>query len=177
MPNIVYIAISLDGYIADQDEGLDWLNNYPNPEANDFGFSDFMAGIDALVMGRKTFEMVASFGGGWPYPVPAFVLSGSLKEVPKALSGKVEVVQGELSNIVGQLNARGLNNLYIDGGFTIQNFLAADLIDELIITRLPILLGGGIPLFGTLEEPVMFEHLKTETFGNGITQSKYVRKR
>ena len=175
MANIVYIATSLDGYIADKNEGLDWLNTYPNPEGSDFGFGEFIAGIDALVMGRKTYEMVASFGGEWPYPVPVFVLTRSLNEVPPTLTDKVEFIQGEPAEVVRQLKARGFENLYIDGGVTIQNFLAADLIDELIISRLPILLGGGFPLFGELAEPLAFQHVETEALSNGMTKSRYVR--
>jgi len=88
MPNVVYIATSLDGYIADANGSLDWLNTVPNPDSTDYGFADFMDGIDALVMGRKTFETVLGFGGDWPYSKPVFVLSSTLKALPETLQCK-----------------------------------------------------------------------------------------
>ncbi len=174
MANYVYIATSLDGYIAASDGGLDWLMEIPAPGGEDYGYAEFMATIDALVMGRKTFEKVLTFGD-WPYDKPVFVLSTTITEVPEHLAGKVEIVHGELKELTGTLNQRGYNNLYIDGGVTIQNFLQQDLIDEMIITKVPTLLGGGIPLFGTLDEPIKFKHVKTEIYDNGLVKSRYSR--
>ena len=94
MTNYVYIATSLDGHIATSEGGLDWLNEVPNPEQSDYGFADFMSGIDAIVMGRNTFETVRSFGV-WPYERPVFVLSENLPEIPAELAGKAELVGGE----------------------------------------------------------------------------------
>lgn len=177
MSNIVYIGTSLDGYIADRDGGLDWLQRVPNPDHSDFGFADFMAGIDALVMGRITFETVCSFDVDWPYSKPVFVLSSTLDDVPEALQGRAEIVSGSLPNVLETLHNRGLNRLYIDGGKTVQSFLAQDLIDELIITRVPILLGGGTSLFGSLAAPLELEHLSTDVLNGTIVQSHYRRKR
>ncbi len=123
MPNIVYIATSLDGYIADQNNQIDWLHDLPNPEGSDFGFADFMNEIDALVMGRNTFDMVTSFDCEWPYTKPVYLLSTTLRSVPEEYQGKVFLVNGEIQDIVAQLNRQGLNRLYIDGGKTIQSFL------------------------------------------------------
>ncbi|MGI9276141.1 MAG: dihydrofolate reductase family protein [Endozoicomonas sp.] len=175
MSNIVYIATSLDGYIADSDGGLDWLQTVPNPEHDDFGFAEFMAGIDALVMGRNTFDVVCGFGGEWPYPKPVFVLSSSLKEIPAEYKDKAELVCGSLKEVVESLRQRGFNNLYTDGGKTIQSFLQAGMIDEMIITRIPILLGGGIPLFGSLPEHMTFEHVGTKVLLDALVQSHYRR--
>ena len=122
MSNIVYIATSLDGYIADSDGGLDWLQTVPNPHQDDLGFNDFMAGIDALVMGRNTFDVVCGFGGEWPYPKPVFVLSSSLKEIPDEYRDKAELVSGSLDEVVASLHQKGFRNLYIDGGKTVQGF-------------------------------------------------------
>ena len=91
MSNIVYIATSIDGYIAKKDGGLDWLNEVPNPDKSDFGFSNFMDSIDAIIMGRNTFEIVLSFGE-WPYNKPVFVLSNTLKTVPDNLKNKAEIL-------------------------------------------------------------------------------------
>lgn len=139
MTNYVYIATSLDGFIATPDGGLDWLFDIPNPDQSDYGYSEFMGGIDAIVMGRNTFEKVLTFSD-WPYNKPVFVLSNSLTAVPEPIVAQAEIVKGDIKSLVNQLHQRGYQNLYVDGGKTIQSFLKADLIDEMIITRVPILL-------------------------------------
>ena len=150
MSNIISIATSLDGYIADKDGGLDWLHSIPNPENLDMGWADFIDRIDALVMGRKRFEKVCSFDCEWPYRKPVFVLSDSMKSIPEGYEGKAEPIKGSVSEVIEAIHQKGYNHLYIDGGVTVQSFLKEDLIDEIIITIIPILLGGGIPLFGEL---------------------------
>ena len=177
MANYVYIATSLDGFIATPDGGVDWLDEIPNPDQSDFGYSEFISHIDAIVMGRNSFEKVLTFGD-WPYNKPVFVLSNTLKAVPENLVDTVEIVSGtDIKSLVHRLNKRGYQNLYIDGGRTIQSFLAEDMIDELIITRIPILLGQGIPLFGMLSHPLQFHHEKTEVFNNLLVKSAYRRLR
>lgn len=174
MVNFVYIATSLDGFIATIDGGVDWLNEIPNPEGHDYGFTEFMKGIDALVMGRKSFEKVLSFGV-WPYDKPVFVLSRSKLNIPEELADIVKITSGSPREIVNQLAQLGYQNLYIDGGLTIQGFLDADLIDEMIITRVPILLGGGIPLFSTLSQKMQFILKKTEALNDMLVKSHYSR--
>ncbi len=171
----VYVATSLDGYIADANGGLAWLSALPNPDGSDYGFAAFLAQIDAIVMGRRTFEAVVGFGGEWPYPKPVFVLSRTLSGVPTELEGKVEILSGSPAEVMAALGARGYERLYIDGGRTVQQFLAADRVDEMVITRVPVLLGGGVPLFGALDTPLWFEHAGTEDLGNGLTTSRYRR--
>jgi len=175
--NVVYIGCSLDGFIADKDGGLDWLESIPNPKNSDMGYHSFMEGIDALIMGRKTFEMICSFEGEWPYSKPVFVLSTTLKRIPEALEGKVTMLQGSLAAIIETVNKKGYRRLYIDGGSTIQQFLIEDLIDELIITTIPVLLGGGVSLFSDLPKVLMFEHVKSTLFLDEIVQNHYKRKR
>lgn len=177
MTNKVFIATSLDGYIADKDNKIDWLHQLPNPDGDDFGFDAFIAGIDALLMGRNTFEMVLSFGVEWPYSKPVFVLSNSLTHVPKGYEGKVFLVNGELQKIVKNLAKPGYHNLYIDGGKTIQSFLKEDLVDEMILTRIPVLLGGGYPLFGDLPEPLGFKLLASKKYIDKVVQNHYIRDR
>ncbi|MGS0673722.1 dihydrofolate reductase family protein [Shewanella sp. 30m-9] len=177
MTNIVYIATSLDGFIADRNNKIDWLHDIPNPDGSDLGFSDFMTGVDALIMGRNTLEIVLSFGIDWPYTKPVFVLSHTLTALPDALEGKVFLVNGPLNEVLKQVKAQGYNNLYIDGGKTIQSFLQEDLIDELIITTIPILLGEGIPLFGKLASPLKFKHVKAERLVDCLVQNSYIRLR
>jgi dihydrofolate reductase len=176
MHTSVYIAVSLDGYIATPDGGVAWLERIPNPSGSDFGWSAFLSDIDAIVMGRRTYETVLSFGE-WPYAKPVFVLSDSLHELPDELSGRVELLRGEAESVTADLGARGYGRLYVDGGVTVQRFLAADRIDELILTRVPVLLGEGIPLFASLPAPLTFRHAGTETFENGLVKSRYVRQR
>lgn len=176
MANIIYIATSLDGFIAASDGGIEWLNEIPNPEQSDYGWSDFISGIDAILMGRNTFEKVLTFGF-WPYEKPFFVITNSLKKLPKDIVGKAEIVKGSINEVIDQLNQRGYINIYVDGGKVIQNFLAEDMIDEMIITKVPILLGKGIPLFGEQEQSRMFRHTKTEIYNNSLVKSHYVRER
>lgn len=177
MSNVVFIATSLDGYIADKNDGLGWLESVPNPDNLDFGYANFIDTIDALVMGRKTFETVYGFGGQWPYTKPVFVLSRTLAAVPEELQDKVEIVNGPLTEVIESIRQKGYLQLYIDGGVTIQSFLKEDLIDEMTITHIPILLGGGASLFGDLPEHIEFEHVSTEVMLDEMVQSRYRRKR
>ena len=174
---IIYIAISLDGYIADKNGGVDWLESIPNPDKLDMGYVDLIDRIDALIMGRKTFEKVCSFDCDWPYSKPVFVLSNSMKSIPEGYEGKAEPIKGPLSKVIAAIHKKGHKHLYIDGGVTVQSFLKEDLIDEMIITVIPTLLGGGIPLFGQLPEPMDVEHVRTEVFLNAIVQNHYRRKK
>lgn len=176
MANIVYIATSVDGYIATEDGSVDWLHEIPNHTGSDYGFSKFMERVDALVMGRNTYETVLSFGGDWPYAKKVFVLSNNLKEIDASLAGKVELISGDLKNVVKSLNEKGFENLYIDGGKTVQSFLKEDLIDELIISRIPIILGAGIPLFEKSGNTLRLKHRSTEVLGEELVQSHYVRR-
>jgi dihydrofolate reductase len=175
--NKVFIAKSLDGYISDRNGKLEWLNAIPNPENNDMGYSEFIDNIDAVVMGRTTFETVCSFGIEWPYKMPVYVLSRTLESPGEGYRGRAEIINGPLKDIVKQLNQKGFNRLYIDGGLTIQRFLREDLIDEIIITTIPVMLGGGNRLFSDLPSELEFSHVDTHVFLNEIVQSHYIRKR
>lgn len=176
MANYVYIATSLDGFIATSEGGLDWLYDSPNPQHSDYGYAAFMSNIDAIVMGRNTFEKVLTFSP-WPYKKPVFLLSNSLKELPQDILGKAEIVSGDIRKLTDRLNGQGYRNLYIDGGAVIQSFLQEDLIDEMIIARIPILLGEGFPLFGKLGQHLKFRHKKTEIYNNIQVKSHYIRER
>lgn len=175
--NSVFIATSLDGYIADKKGGIDWLHAIPNPDQDDMGYVAFNTEIDALVMGRTTFETVCGFDVEWPYDKPVFVLSNKMNEIPESHQGKAFLLKGTLMEILNQIYDRGFNRLYIDGGTTIRNFLKEDLIDEMILTKIPILLGGGASLFGDLPNELEFELIETKTYLNQVTQSHYKRKR
>ena len=175
--NSIFIATSIDGYIADKNGGLDWLHSIPNPENNDMGYVEFTNRIDALVMGRKTFETVIGFDVPWPYSKPVFVLSNKLKEIPESHRDRAFLVKGTPAEILEQIHKKGYQRLYIDGGTTIISFLKSDLIDEMILTTIPILLGGGSSLFAELPNELKFELVGTKTFLNQITQDHYKRKR
>ena len=174
MTNYIYIATSLDGFIAGKDGDIGWLNEISNPSNSDYGYAEFIEKIDALVMGRKTFELVLSFGV-WHYEKPVFVLSNSLDKVPEGMEDIAEIVKGDLKTLVNSLKKRGYENLYVDGGSVIQSFLKEDLIDEMIITRVPILLGEGIPLFGKLENHMKFKLVKNVSYYETLVKCHYIR--
>ena len=174
MTNSVYIATSLDGYIATQSDGIAWLNNFPNPTNSDYGYHEFIDSIDAIVMGRRTYELVST-ETPWPYQKKVFILSSTLTEVNPEMVDRVEIVTGDVSTIVSKLHQQGYQHLYVDGGATIQSFMKKQLIDELIISKIPVVLGGGVPLFSLLEQPQWFEHCSTEVFEGGLVKSHYRR--
>jgi dihydrofolate reductase len=171
----VFIATSLDGFISRADGSIDWLNeaNTRIPTGEDCGYSRFMSAVDALVMGRNTFEQVLGFEE-WPYgSTPLVVLSRQLKALPEKAPATVSLSAQEPKELVGRLSKQGLNRLYVDGGLTIQSFLAADLIDEITLTVIPVLLGSGKPLFGGLSKDAALELLESRAFDFGFVQSKY----
>jgi dihydrofolate reductase len=163
----VFIATSLDGYIARPNGEFDFLPDVVEPH----GYDEFMAGVDALVIGRKTYETALSFGA-WPYEKPVFVLSTSpLAAAPQG--ALVEHLSGEPADIAAQLGALGIGHVYVDGGVTIQRFLRAGLVKRLIITRVPVLIGSGIPLFGPTDRDIALTHIATRHYPSGLVQSEY----
>ena len=166
----VFIGTSLDGFIARANGDLDFL---PPGGGEPHGYDEFMATVDALVIGRKTFETVLTLDT-WPYGhKPVFVLStGKLSPAPSEAT--VERMSGTPAEIVSQLAARGIQHIYVDGGITIQRFLATGLIQRLIITRVPVLIGAGIPLFGAVQRDIALRHVGTRQYASGLVQSEYV---
>lgn len=181
MKLIVYIATSLDNFIAAEDGNVDWLNAYSGPEDEDYdkpeyGFFGFMESVDAVLMGRKTFETVLGFGEWW-YTKPVFVLSSNMKSIPSEYADKAELVSGKIETVLARLEERDFQSLYVDGGLLIQSLLEKDLVDDMIITRIPILLGNGIPLFSDVPAYQHFELIHTEEFPNSMIMSHYRRLR
>jgi len=166
----VFVGTSLDGFIARANGAFDFL---PADGGEPHGYKEFIATVDALVMGRKTFETVLSFDA-WPYGAkPVFVLSTRpLTSIPEG--AVVERMSGAPDAIVAQLAARHIRHIYVDGGVTIQRFLEAGLIQRLIITRVPVLIGSGIPLFGPLQRDIILQHVETRQYASGLVQSEYV---
>jgi dihydrofolate reductase len=171
----VFIATSLDGFIARANGDLDWLTGAESTSTEqDYGYQEFMDTVDTIVLGRNTFELVLTFDT-WPYGgKKVVVLSSKPKAVPPHLVDDVEWLSLPAQRLVERLTAQGATHLYVDGGKTIQGFLNAGLIDELTITRVPILIGTGVPLFGPLNYDVRLIHIATRQFENGFVQSKYL---
>ncbi|WP_243384638.1 dihydrofolate reductase family protein [Geothrix alkalitolerans] len=166
----VFVGTSVDGFIARLNHDLDWL---PEGGGEAHGYEEFLAGVDALVIGRKTFKKVLTFDP-WPYGSKrVVVLSSQPLRLPSAIGSAVEQMAGSPAEIVARLAASGATNLYVDGGITIQRFLRAGLVDRLIITRVPVLIGEGIPLFSTLPHDIHLRHVATRSFPSGLVQSEY----
>lgn len=169
MKTSVFVGTSLDGFIARPNGSFDFL--FP-AGAEPHGYDEFMATVDALVIGRNTFEAVLNLPS-WPYGErPVFVLS-SRALTPPPLDAVVERISGTPSEIVSQLAARGIGHIYVDGGITIQHFLRAGLVQRLTITRVPVLIGNGIPLFGFTQRDILLRHVATRHYATGLVQSEY----
>jgi dihydrofolate reductase len=172
----VFIATSLDGFIARPDGSIDWLNeaNTVVPSGEDCGYDEFMQLIDVLVMGRNTFEQVLSFDA-WPYgDRRVVVLSSKPLHLPAHLPATVSPSKEKPTELVRRLSSEGVKHLYVDGGITIQRFLSADLIDDMTITVIPVILGKGRPLFGPLEQDIPLTLVATKAYEFGFVQLKYL---
>src|SRR5947208_12673169 len=166
----VFIGTSVDGFIARPNGALDFL---PPGGGEPHGYDEFMASVDALVIGRNTFETVLPFPT-WPYGRKrVVVLSSQPLDLSAARGAVVEQMAGDPAEIVAKLAASGAHHLYIDGGITIQRFLRAGLIQRIIITRVPVLIGEGIPLFGKLPHDIRLRHVATRHYPSGLVQSEY----
>jgi dihydrofolate reductase len=178
----VFIATSVDGYIATPDGGVEWLENAGNPDADmgenaDMGWNDYISSIDCMIMGRKCMEKISSFNmtpEQWPYgDIRIVVLSNTLKEPSDNLQENVEMYSGEIPALISQLEADGFHHAYIDGGTTITNFINLELIDEMTITRAPVVLGEGLPLFGKTNTHITLENAQAISYPNGFVQVRY----
>ncbi len=169
----VFTATSLDGFIARKDGALDWLMKQ-SVGGEDHGYDALIESVDGLVMGRGTFEQVLSFGD-WPYPKPVIVLSSTLSnsDLRPDLVGKVTVRSEAPEVVMADLERQGWHRAYIDGGKVIQSFLRVGLIEDLLLTRVPVLLGEGIPLFGLLDRDIDLQHIETNSFPSGLVSSRY----
>lgn len=178
----VYIATSIDGFIAKEDGSVDWLHTTGNTDADmgdqsDMGFSEFIESVDCLIMGRGCMEAIANFEltpEQWPYGnARVIVLSTTLKQPPDNLKDKVEIYSGDLRQLIETLEREGFSHAYIDGGETIQSFLDLKLIDEMTLTRVPVILGGGIPLFGKTSQIIRLNNASAVAFPNNFVQLRY----
>lgn len=171
----VYIATSLDGFIARSNGDLDWLDkaNAMVPEGEDCGFVEFMSSVDTLLMGRNTYEKVLSFGV-WPYgETPVVVLSRNPITFPDHLPSTVSHSFEQPEELLKRLAGEGVHHVYVDGGQTIQGFLQEGLVDEITITTIPVVIGGGISLFGSVTNDIHLAHIGTTAYDFGFVQSTY----
>lgn len=163
--------MSVDGFLARRDDTFDFLLA---GEQVPHGFEEFLASVDVVVMGRRTFEVVLRLGYLATYgKKPMMVLSSRPVDFSSAKGGVVEQMSGGPTEIVKQLKSRGFKHAYIDGGITIQRFLAAGLIDRLVLTRVPVLIGEGVPLFGPVPRDISLRHVATRSYNGGLVQSEY----
>lgn len=169
----VFVAISLDGFIAKTDGNVDWLDEFESlADGEDAGYGELFNAVDSMIMGRRTFEKILTFD--WPYGKKSItVMSSSLKTIPKKLRGSVRISASSPIKLLEKLEAEGQRHIYLDGGQLIQSFLRDGLVDDLTLTMIPILLGEGIPLFGHLKKDIRLELLKTRSWENGFVQTKY----
>jgi dihydrofolate reductase len=166
----VFIGTSVDGFIARCNGSFDFL---PAGGGEPHGYTEFMASVDALVIGRNTYETVLVFPE-WPYGKKrVVVLSSRSLDLSAVRGGVAEQMSGSPAEIVAKLAATGAHHLYVDGGITIQRFLRAGLVHRLIITRVPVLIGEGIPLFGALPHDVRLRHVATQHYPSGMVKTEY----
>ena len=170
----INMALSVDGFIATKDGGVDWLNEQPSIEGEDHGFQEFMDSVDVMIMGRKTFEKVLSFGkDAWAYGDKRIVVwSRGSVEIPGHLEKTASTSSDKAPDLLAKLEAEGCSHAYIDGGYTIRQFLKAGLIQRMVLTRVPILLGDGIPLFED-QGRLNLSHVSTRSWPNGLVQTVY----
>lgn len=169
----VFIATSLDGFIARKSSEIDWLMKQET-KGEDHGYEAFMASVDGLVMGRGSFQKILTFEE-WPYVNPVIVMSHTLHQhdIPEEIADKVRLTQLDPPGVMRMLEKEGWSRIYIDGGKVVQSFLRAGLISDIALTRIPILIGEGISLFGTLETDIDLEHIETRSFPSGLVTSRY----
>lgn len=167
----IFCGVSVDGFLARLDDALDFLRA---GEQEPHGFAEFLDTVDVVVIGRRTFEVVLKLGHLMLYGgKPVVVLSSRPLGVSSVESGNVEHASGAPVEVVSRLEARGFKHGYVDGGITIQRFLAAGCINRMFITRVPVLIGTGIPLFGPVPRDIQLRHVATHSYAGGSVQSEY----
>jgi dihydrofolate reductase len=165
----VFVGTSLDGFLARKNGAFDFL---PTDGGEPHGYDEFIKSVDAIVIGRNTFEIVRAMPD-WAYGKKRVVVLSSHPIDLSKIQGRVEQMSGSPAEIVARLAASGAHHLYVDGGITIQRFLRDGLVTNLSITRVPVLIGEGIPLFGSLPHDMKLRHLGTRSFPSGLVTSEY----
>lgn len=164
----VFIATSLDGFIARVDGGIDWLSMVERP-GEDYGYKRFFEAIDTLVIGRKTYDTVLGFPE-WPYAGKRCVV---MTHAPRPSRHGEEHVDGDPAALVERLTREGARRIYVDGGTVIRAFLAAGLVTDVTLSIVPVLLGDGVPLFGGAPRESRVELVASRAFPSGLVQVEY----
>ncbi|MBF0379570.1 MAG: dihydrofolate reductase [Magnetococcales bacterium] len=169
----IYMATSLDGFVARNNHSLDWLMKQ-KIEGEDHGFDDFMDSVNGIIMGSGSFKNVLTLGP-WPYKKPVIVMSRSLvdEDIPTELKGKVRLTQLSQQELMLSLEKEGWKRAYVDGGKLVQSFIRSGLIQDMTITSIPILIGDGLRLFGPVDNDIDLELTKSESFSSGLVQNHY----
>lgn len=169
----VFIATSMDGYIAKKNGDINWLTTFAVPtdenEDKDCGFSKFFSDVDTLVMGRKTYEVVSGFDM-WPYEGKRVVV---LSSTLTSISEKAELYKDDIVDLIKKLHSEGVKHIYVDGGSTISRFLNEGLIDQMIISIIPVILGSGVPLFSQVNDDKWCRLISSQLYSNGLMQLRY----
>jgi dihydrofolate reductase len=169
----LYIAASLDGFIARTDGSIDWLTALPNPDGNDYGYGDFYAGIDTVVMGRRTYEEVLGFGVPWPYPECRTWVASSQTGYPVSTPNTLLLPAIDAASVEG-LRAGSTRGIWIvGGGEVIRAFLRLGTVDEMLLCTIPLILGGGIPLFPSGTPEYRWHLTGTEAYRSGAVKLKF----
>ncbi|MEM8967236.1 MAG: dihydrofolate reductase family protein [Bacteroidota bacterium] len=172
----LYIATTIDGFIAREDGSLDWLEELPNPNQIDYGYADFYATIDKVVIGRKTYEEVLGFGVDWPYE-DCTTYMGTSKEDYQPKTNNTEVIHKVDQDTINRIKSAGEKDVWvIGGGLIITEFLNLGAIDEMILCVIPTILGSGIPLFPNHPKETKFNLVKAEPFETGAVILTYKKK-
>lgn len=168
---ILYIATSLDGYIATPEGDLGFLSVVEQP-GEDYGYSTFIKTIDTVILGRKTYDKVLSFGIPFPH---ADKRTYVITRTPRATEGNIVFYTGSLPELVAQLKNENGKNIFVDGGAeVVHELMRHNLIDEFVISTIPVFLGEGIPLFRSGRPQLKLQLISSTSFEKGLVQSHYV---
>jgi dihydrofolate reductase len=165
----VFVGTSLDGFIARRNGDYDFL---PADGGEPHGYDEFIASVDTILIGRKTFEVVLKLPN-WPYGDKRVVVLSHRALDFSGITGRVEQMSGDPAQIAQKLAATGAEHVYVDGGITVQEFLRAGHIHHLTVTRVPVLIGEGIPLFGSVPRDIKLRHIGTRQYSTGLVTSEY----
>ncbi|OLT54683.1 dihydrofolate reductase family protein [Cellulosimicrobium sp. CUA-896] len=168
-----FLGCSIDGFIAGPDDDIGWLVAFDDV-LGETGYDDFFGSVDAVVMGRRSYEVISASGPGFYGTTPVHVLSQTLPSGPRPRLGESAVtVHPDVPALQTALAEAGVARAYVDGGRTVQGFLSAGLLSDIVITRVPVLVGDGIPLFGPVPAPIPAELVESRVLGAGAVQSVY----
>ena len=170
---VLYIASSLDGFIARPDGNLDWLTSVPAPSSGDYGYSGFLKSIGTIVMGRKTYEEIIGFGIDWPYPGFDTYIASRNKDL-KVQSPDTYILNKEIKDSISEIKKKTVKDIWlVGGGQLITEFINEGLLDKMIITIIPKIIGEGIPLFADKPNETIWKLIEVKSFDTGVVNLSY----